>query len=122
MTKYILKRIGGIIVTMFLVSIFVFLIIRLIPGEPARLLLGDKATPEMIETITKQYGLDKSYFEQYIIWIKGVLTGDFGISMRTKMPVVYEIGLRYWKTVKLALYAIIWSVIGGMIIGIISRQ
>ncbi len=120
MTKYILKRIGGIIVTMFLVSIFVFLIIRLIPGEPARLLLGDKATPEMIETITKQYGLDKSYFEQYIIWIKGVLTGDFGISMRTKMPVVYEIGLRYWKTVKLALYAIIWSVIGGMIIGIWS--
>ncbi len=120
MTKYILKRVGGIIVTMFLVSIFVFMIIRLIPGEPARLMLGDKATPEMIETITKQYGLDKSYFEQYMIWMKGVLHGDFGNSQRTGMPVMYEIGLRYGKTVRLALYAITWSVIAGTIIGIWS--
>lgn len=120
MTRYILKRLVGVAVTMFLVSIFIFMIIHLIPGDPARLMLGDKATPEMIETITKQYGLDKPLFEQYMIWIKGVLSGDFGTSLRTKMPVMYEIGLRYWKTVKLALFAIIWSVLAGLIIGIWS--
>ncbi|MCI8608429.1 MAG: ABC transporter permease [Firmicutes bacterium] len=116
--RYLLKRIAGIILTMFLVSIFVFMIVRLIPGDPARILLGDQATPEMVETITKQYGLDKSYFEQYIIWIKNIFTGDFGISMRTKMPVMFEIGMRYWKTVKLAVCSIVWSVIAGILIGI----
>lgn len=118
MLRYILKRGGGILITMFFVSIFIFLFIRMIPGDPARLLLGDKATPEAIQRITEQYGLDKPLITQYAIWMKGVLTGDFGISLRTKMPVMYEIGLRYWNTAKLACLAIAWSVVAGLLIGI----
>ena len=118
MFKYILKKVASVVITMFLASIFIFMIIRLIPGDPARLLLGEHATPEMVETITQKYGLDKSYIEQYFIWIKGVLTGDCGNSIRTKMPVMYEIGIRYWKTFKLAVMAIVWSVIAGLLIGI----
>lgn len=107
-------------ITLFLVSIFIFLFVRMIPGDPARLLLGDKATPAAIEQITQQYGLDKPLITQYVIWIKGVFMGDFGISLRTKMPVMYEIGLRYFNTMKLACVAILWSVIAGLIIGIWS--
>ena len=120
MQRYILKRIGGILITIFLVSIFVFMFIRMIPGDPARLLLGDKATPEAIQQITQQYGLDKPLITQYAIWMKGVFMGDFGISLRTKLPVMHEIGLRYWNTMRLALCAIIWSVIAGLLIGIWS--
>ena len=118
MLRYTFKRLGGILITLCLVSIFVFLFIRMIPGEPARLLLGEKATPEAIEQITIQYGLDKPIFTQYTIWLKGVLTGDFGISLRTKLPVMHERGIRYWNTMRLVIVSIGWSVIAGLIIGI----
>lgn len=118
MLRFILKRIAGIIVTLFFVSIFVFLFIRLIPGDPARLMLGDNATPEAIEAITEQYGLDKPLLTQYGMWIEGIFHGDFGDSIRTKMPVMYEIGMRYGNTLILAVCSIVWSVVAGMIIGI----
>ena len=118
MLRFMIKRIGGIIITLFFVSIFVFLFVRLIPGDPARLMLGDNATPEAIDAITKQYGLDQPLITQYGIWLKGVFVGDFGTSIRTKMPVMYEIGMRYGNTLILALCSIVWSVIAGMLIGI----
>ena len=76
MLRFILKRIAGIIITLFFVSVFVFLFIRLIPGDPARLMLGDNATPEAIEAITEQYGLDKPLITQYGMWLEGILHGD----------------------------------------------
>ena len=118
MLRFLLKRTGGIIITLLCVSIFVFFFIRLIPGDPARLMLGDNATPEAIEAITEQYGLDKPLITQYGIWLEGVLHGDFGDSIRTRMPVMYEIGMRYGNTMLLAVCSIVWSVAVGMILGI----
>ena len=118
MLRFMLKRLGGIIITLFCVSIFVFLFVRLIPGDPARLMLGDSATPEAIEAITEQYGLDEPLLTQYGMWLEGVFHGDFGTSIRTRMPVMYEIGMRYGNTMILAVCSIVWSVAAGMIMGI----
>ena len=120
MLRFMLKRLGGIIITLFCVSIFVFLFVRLIPGDPARLMLGDSATPEAIEAITEQYGLDEPLLTQYGMWLEGVFHGDFGTSIRTRMPVMYEIGMRYGNTMILAVCSIVWSVAAGMIMGIWS--
>ena len=120
MAKYIFKKIISLIVTMFLVSIFVFMIIHLIPGDTARLMLGDRATPELVEAITVKYGLDQPLIVQYGRWLINLFQGDFGTSIRQKLPVMTVIGQYYFKTVKLAVFAIVWSVLAGMIIGIWS--
>ena len=81
-------------------------------------MLGDSATPEAIEAITEQYGLDEPLLTQYGMWLEGVFHGDFRTSIRTRMPVMYEIGMRYGNTMILAVCSIVWSVAAGMIMGI----
>ena len=117
MTGYIMKRLAGIVLTVFLVSIVVFLFIYLIPGDPIRLLAPEDATIEVIEAVRAKYGLDRPLPEQYIRWITNALQGDLGKSLRTSQNVTSEIGLRYGKTMRLALGAILWSSIAGVIMG-----
>ena len=120
MLRYFIKRIVSIIPTIILVSIFVFLFVRLIPGDPARMLAGPDATIEDVQMAKEALGLDKPAVVQYFDYMRGLLKGDMGMSLKTRNPVSYEIGLRYWYTVRLTLVSILWSVIAGLAMGIIS--
>lgn len=120
MLRYFIKRIFSIIPTIILVSIFVFLFVRFIPGDPARMLAGADATIEDVQMAKEALGLDKPAVVQYFDYMWGLLHGDMGMSLKTRNPVSYEIGLRYWYTVRLTLVSILWSVIAGLTMGIIS--
>lgn len=122
MLRYILKRILEIIPTLILVITFVFFFVRLIPGDPARLIAGPQATLEDVENVRQNLGLDKPVLSQYVTYIKGLLQGDLGMSLRTKKPVSYEIGLRYPNTLALTGVALLWSSIVGVLLGVWSAR
>ncbi|NLW41571.1 MAG: ABC transporter permease subunit [Tissierellia bacterium] len=122
MFRYVLKRLLAVIPTLILISIFVFSFVRLIPGDPARRVAGVDATLEDIEMIRESLGLNKPVLDQYKDYMLGLLQGDLGTSLKTKRPVTYEIGLRYMNTVRLTLASLFWSVIIGILIGVVSGK
>jgi glutathione transport system permease protein len=113
-------RVLGIVPTLLLILVFVFFLIRFIPGDPARLLAGPNASFEDVQNTRLRLGLDKPIVEQFVSYIYNILHGDFGISMRTRRPVGYEIKLRYRNTLILTLVSITWSSIAGVFIGVWS--
>ncbi len=120
MTQYIIKRLLGLLPTLVLVGFLVFLLVHLLPGDPARLAAGEDATPETVELVRKDLGLDKPLPQQFLRFVDGVLHWDFGQSLRTKRPVATEIGERFMPTFWLTVWSMLWSVIFGMAIGIVS--
>lgn len=118
MARYLVKRLLAMIGTMLLVSIVAFLFIHLIPGDPARMVAGMKAPPDVVEAIRVRMGLDKPLAVQYFNWMSGLFHGDLGTSLRTNTPVLDEIATRYPKTLILALASFVWSVIAGILTGI----
>ena len=120
MGKFILKRLCTLIPVLFIVSILVFLMVHVMPGDPARIMAGDSATDETVEAIRVAYGFDKPLYEQYFRYIAKALQGDFGTSFRTGRPVAEEIAIRFPNTMLLAVSAIIISIVFGIGIGLIS--
>ncbi len=120
MGKFIVKRLCALIPVLVIVSILVFLMVHVMPGDPARVMAGDGATEEDVEAIRVAYGFDKPLYEQYLRYIGKALQGDFGTSFRTGRPVAQEIAIRFPNTMLLAVAAIIISVVGGISIGLIS--
>lgn len=120
MGRYIGKRLLGVIGTMLVVSIVAFLFIHMIPGDPARMLAGEKASPEVVEKVRENMGLNDPYVVQYFRWIGGVVRGDFGESFRTGRGVLEEIAPRYANTVIMAVVALVWSVAAGIVTGVIT--
>ena len=102
MTAIILKRLLAAIPVLFGLSIIVFLMIALIPGDPATAILGSFATPENVAALNADLGLDKSLPQQYLAWISGVLQGDFGRSYALNRPVIDEVLERFQATLVLA--------------------
>ena len=94
MFRYALKRLLGLIPTLFIVAIFVFFFIHLLPGDPARLAAGQEASAQDVELIRKDLGLDKPLPQQFLRFTSGALRGDFGKSMRTERPVMTESEVR----------------------------
>lgn len=122
MLKYVIKRIIGVIPTLIIVVTFVFFFVRLIPGDPARLVAGPQATLEDVEVVREQLGLNKPVHEQYFSYIAGLLHGDLGTSLRTKRPVAVEISNRYANTAKLTLMSLAWSTVAGILLGVWSGK
>jgi glutathione transport system permease protein len=120
MLQYIVKRLLGLIPTLLLVGILVFLLVHLLPGDPARLAAGPDATPETVELVRRDLGLDLSLPRQFVRFVDGAVRGDFGKSIRTKRPVASEIAARFAPTFWLTVWAMVWSVTIGMGIGIVS--
>ena len=87
MLNFLGKRILQLIPTLFFVSILIFLLQHLLPGDPALVMAGEERDPEIIAQIREQYRLDQPMPVQYVYWVKGVLSGDFGESLRIKVPV-----------------------------------
>src|SRR5215471_6034817 len=94
--------------------------VHLLPGDPARLAAGPDATPETVQLVRQDLGLDKSLPEQFARFVGGVVRGDFGRSLRSKRPVATEIGERFAPTFWLTVWSMAWSVVIGMAIGVVS--
>ena len=120
MTAYIAKRLLGLLPTLVLVGFLVFMLVHLLPGDPARLAAGQDATPETVELVRKDLGLDKPLPQQFLRFVNGVVHWDFGLSLRTKRSVASEIGERFMPTFWLTAWSMVWSVLFGMAIGIVS--
>jgi peptide/nickel transport system permease protein len=109
-----------LIPVLFGMTLIVFFILRLIPGNPAQLILGQQATKEAIKKLTEQLGLDQPWYIQYLSYIKGLITGDLGTSMRTGAPINEEIWPFFIATIELSIVALLIAIIVGMNAGIIS--
>lgn len=108
-TRFILSRLADLVFVLFGVSILVFLMIRLIPGDAVAIMLGanTEITPERIAELEARVGLDQPFHIQYFRWIGGVLQGDFGTSIWTGRPVVNEIAANIWPTLQLTVLSVV---------------
>jgi len=120
MTRYIIKRFLTIIPVLFGVSILVFAFIRLIPGDPAVTMLGERATPERVAAVRQQLGLDKPIYQQYLLYMGKVLRGNLGTSILRGDPVNTDILRRFPATVELATAAIFVAIAVGIPAGVVS--
>ncbi len=122
MLGYTLKRLLTLIPTLLVASILIFLFVHLIPGDPASILLGDSATPEEIASLSAHMGLDRPLWQQYLVWFKNVLHGDFGQSIFFKTPVLEVIADGAETSICLALMTMFWIVLIGIPVGIVSAS
>lgn len=120
MLMFIFRRILQLIPVLFGVVFVVFLIMQMVPGDPALLIAGEGASKETVQQIRHQLGLDKPFIMQYFSYIGNILQGDFGVSIRSNRPVLDEVLIRLPITIELALCSIVITVVIGMIAGIIS--
>ncbi|MER8714293.1 ABC transporter permease [Mesorhizobium sp. M1295] len=120
MAIYILRRMISTIAVMAMVGIFVFLLLRLAPGDPAAIMAGKMATPAMIAGIREQLGLNEPLPIQFIHWALGILSGDFGISIFSERPVLELISQRLEPTISLSILTMIGSVTVGVSFGILA--
>lgn len=122
MRNYVLKRLLTLIPTLLGISLIVFLVMRLIPGDTISAMIGTqfKLTEVQAEALRRYYGLDKSLPEQYWLWLTAALQGNFGYSVRSGQPVLSEILRRYPLTFELALFAMIIAILVGIPVGIYS--
>jgi len=120
MLTFLGKRLLQLIPTLFFVSVIIFSLQQLLPGDPALVMAGEERDPEVIEQIRRQYHLDQPLPVQYVYWVKGVLSGDLGESMRIKQPVLSLIREKLPVTIQLASLAIIIALVIGVGAGIVS--
>ncbi|EGH9684306.1 TPA: glutathione ABC transporter permease GsiC [Salmonella enterica subsp. enterica serovar Typhi] len=118
MLNYVLKRLLGLIPTLLIVAVLVFLFVHLLPGDPARLIAGPEADAQVIALVRQQLGLDQPLHVQFWHYITHVLQGDFGTSMVSRRPVSEESASRFLPTLWLTITSMIWAVLFGMAIGI----
>jgi peptide/nickel transport system permease protein len=114
------RRLVQLLPTLFLVSVLIFLLQQLLPGDPATVMAGEENDPETIAQIRRQYRLDQPIPIQYLYWIRGVFTGDLGESMRLKAPVLDLILQKLPVTLQLASMAMVIALVIGVSAGVIS--
>ena len=120
MGKYVVKRILSMIPLLFVISIIIFMFIHLIPGDAARQVAGATATAGEVEAVRKQLGLDQPLVPQYIQWVTGILQGDLGVSYTNNTTVAELFAPRLPITIYLTICSITWSVLFGIIIGVVA--
>ena len=122
MKQYLLNRILSGILVIFGISVFSFLLVHFIPGDPVKIMLGINATPEQVERLTNHLGLDQPLWVQYWQYITNAFQGDFGASLKTGRPVLTEILDRFPETVKLAVFGLTIAVVVGISFGILAAR
>ncbi len=120
MTAYIARRLLATIPVMAVVAIFVFLLLRLAPGDPAALIAGDDATSGQIESIRQQLGLNLPIWRQFLLWAGGILQGDLGTSIFSNMPVTTLIAQRLEPTLMLMVATLIVAISFAIPLGVIA--
>lgn len=122
MIAYLLKRVGSTVAIMLIVSLLVFLLLHLAPGDPAQVLAGDNATPEQIARLRQTLGLDDPLPLQFLRWIGSVVQGDLGASLYTNEPVLRLIGQRAEATLSLALATMALAVPVAISLGVVAAH
>lgn len=117
MIRYIIKRILGILPVLLGISIVVFFAVRLIPGDYATITLGTQYTEEAAALLREKYGLDQPLVYQYLLWLKGILTGDFGFSYISNQPVLSLLISRLPATLELTVLSLLMAVLVGVPMG-----
>lgn len=118
--KYIFKRFCSALVVLFFTSIVIFLIIHLIPGDPATIFAGAGATADQVEAVKISMGLDKPLATQYLTWINGLFHGNLGTSLSSRDPILPVLAEKLGNTLILSLSGIILAVLVGLSLGIVS--
>ncbi len=120
MVAYVARRILFTLPIALGTTVMLFLVTHVIPSDPAIAMLSDKAPPEVLEAFRHRWGLDRSLEEQYVVYVGGLLRGDLGVSIRTGRPVATDISERLPATMELALAAMLFSVLGGVLLGVLA--
>ena len=115
--RFVLKRIALGLLTLFIVSLLIFAVTQALPSDPAEAILGREATPEALEALRADFGLDKPIVVQYTNWLSGVLTGDLGTSYATSTSVSEYIGPRVGASFFLLLIAAVGSIPLSIVVG-----
>lgn len=120
MGSYVAHRLGSLIATLIAASVVIFVVMEVLPGDPAAYMLGLNAEPEAVAALRQQLGLDEPVVQRYFTWIGGFLTGDFGLSYTYRVPVAELIADRLWVSVPLALMALTLSILIAFPVGIVA--
>ena len=118
MLGFIIRRLLAAIPTLLAVLTLVFVIVRIVPGDPALVILGDQATPEAAAALRTRLGLDRALWLQYVSFIADALRGDFGTSMVTGRPILAEVGAVLPHTIDLTLASMVIGIVVGIPVGI----
>ncbi len=118
MLFFFLRRLIAAVPTLLAVLTLVFVIVRIVPGDPALVILGDQATPEAIAALHQRLGLDRPLWQQYVDFLLAALRGDFGNSLVTGRPILAEVGAVLPHTIDLTLASMLFGVIVGVPVGI----
>ncbi|MDP2738176.1 MAG: ABC transporter permease [Pseudorhodobacter sp.] len=109
MSRYILKRLASLLVSLVVASLVIFLVIEVAPGDPASYMLGINAQPDTVAALRAELGLDVGKTQRYFNWVSGMVQGDFGTSYTYRSPVAKMVADRMWVSLPLALYALTLS-------------
>src|SRR3712207_1997831 len=120
MAAYVIRRLLATIPVMAVVAVFVFFLLRLAPGDPAAIIAGEDATSESIAAVRAKLGLDRPVLEQFIVWLYGLVQGDFGTSIFSNLPVGRLIAQRIEPTLALTVSTLIVAVCVAIPIGVLA--
>lgn len=120
MLQYLIRRLLGIVPVMLVIAVLVFSFVHMLPGDPARLVAGPDATADDVALVRADLGLDKPLHEQFLTFLGNIVQGELGTSLKTRRPVAEEIGERLMPTVWLSVVSMVWAVIAGLLIGVLS--
>lgn len=122
MVRFLARRGGSAVLVLFVITVIVFVLARVIPSDPAVVYAGPKAPPAELERIREKLGFNQPLPLQYFAYLGGLLTGDWGNSLSTKRPVLMELGARLPATLELLFAAMVLATIGGIILGVIASR
>jgi peptide/nickel transport system permease protein len=122
MLRFVLRRLGLMVPVLVGLSILLFAWVRALPGDPARSLLGERATPEGLARVNAAYGFDQPLLQQYLIYVKALLQGDFGASIQTGQPVMESFTERFPATLELGFAALMIAVVVGVPLGYLAAH
>jgi len=120
MRQIIVKRLAMLVLVLLGVTLITFFLSHVIPGDPARMMVGQRASEETLQEVRRQLGLDQPVWVQYFTYMEGLVAGDFGNSIRTQQPVVDDLIKFFPATLELALTAFVIAIVIGIPIGILS--
>lgn len=120
MLSYVAGRLGSLIVSLAVASVAIFVLVEVVPGDPAAVMMGLNAAPEAVAALRAELGLDQPRVLRYFVWVGGMLTGDFGTSFTYRAPVAQMVADRLWVSLPLALYALVLSTAIGIPVGVLA--
>ena len=120
MSKYLLRRVGTSLLTVFGIVVVVFFIVRVLPGDAAAVRAGPYANQELIDRIADKYGLNDPILTQFADYVSGVAQGDLGVSIRTNQGVTGELIDRLPASLELAVYSVVLATLVGVSLGVLA--